>query len=1111
MNYKEKTKEELINELEKIKKENYELKNSELKYKEAEKAIKYKLSIEELALSIANHFINIDHLEVYHKIVWALKTIGEFVRADRCYLYIFSECEKKSIYSTYEWHREDVSSRYGKFLTIPVDDLSWIFEQFNNFKNICVADISYLPPEADKYKSILADSDVKSLLEIPIFLNENLFAFIGFHTVKKEKTWKEEEIKLLKTTGEILAKAQEQKESKQGLYSTISFLENNITDFTYRMIKTNDLLTREIEARKKAEEGLYYRLNLEGVVSTISAGFLGLRAEEVDGEITKALETIGKCLQVDYSFINVYSSDLKDADTIYTWHKEGYEEKNINLKKIFSQPSYWIMGELKKFEVFICSEIEKLPPEAEWEREIFLSSGVRTFLAVPMILGKRLIGSLFFLSCQKEKRWDVQDVKMLKLAGETFAHVLERKWGEENSKKRLNFEKTIAEVSTILHTELEDIDKALDRALQMLGEVSHACRTYIFIFKEESKAADNTNEWYAPGGISQKDNLQNLSIDRFPCWIEILKNGHFINVSDISSLPPEAQSEKEFIEPRGIKSILIFPIYVQNKLFGFIGFDNTKKAQAWSEEDVFLLKTASDIIGQAIGKKRMRDFIDFERKQLLSIFDNLDDMVYVIDLDTYEVVYANKKAEETFLEEGREKITCYKILHGRNTPCDSCKRNKILKNKGTLYRWEYYDKKKGKYYSITDRVIKWPDGRDVRFEYVIDITEKKKSEEEKEKLEVKLRKVQKMQAIGTLAGGIAHDFNNILASIIGYTDMAILDVKKNTLTHLYLDRVLKAGHRAKELIKQILTFTRQAEQEKQPLQISLLIKEVLLLLRASFPTTISIKQDIEAKSTLILADAIQIHQVIMNLCTNAFQAMQEKGGVLRVRLIDIDVVDDICPMGLEPGKYVKLVISDTGPGIGPDVLDRIFDPYFTTKGMGEGTGLGLAVVQGIVRGHKGEIRVESKPGKGTSFHIFFPRIEKITLKREEEAKPLLKGTEKLLVVEDEKDLLEMLEHILVHLGYEVHSVMSAREALEAFSKEPDSFDLVITDQTMPQMTGDELAGEILKIKPHIPVILCSGFSETVNREKARAIGIKEFIMKPVNVKTLSRIIREVLE
>jgi len=380
-------------------------------------------------------------------------------------------------------------------------------------------------------------------------------------------------------------------------------------------------------------------------------------------------------------------------------------------------------------------------------------------------------------------------------------------------------------------------------------------------------------------------------------------------------------------------------------------------------------------------------------------------------------------------------------------------------------------------------------------------------------LQSQLRQAQKMEAIGTLAGGIAHDFNNILSAIMGYTELSMMDATPDSRIHNNLKEIYRASNRAREMVKQILTFSRQSEQERRPIQVTPIIKEALKMLRASLPTTIEIRQNIDKEVGIIEADATQIQQLLMNLCTNAAHAMRDTGGLLEVRLTNVIVDTSLTEQmpDLKPGPYLKLSVVDTGHGIHPGDKERIFDPYFTTKEKGEGTGLGLAVVQGIVKSHEGGIRVDSTIGKGSAFHVYLSRIEKKIPAEKAPISPLATGRERILFVDDEKALVEIGKQMLERIGYEVETRTSSVEALELFQANPARFDLIITDMTMPNMTGEKLALEIIKVRPEVPVVLCSGYSNLLAENIAREIGIKAFVMKPLVLRDLANTIRRVLD
>jgi signal transduction histidine kinase/ActR/RegA family two-component response regulator len=392
-------------------------------------------------------------------------------------------------------------------------------------------------------------------------------------------------------------------------------------------------------------------------------------------------------------------------------------------------------------------------------------------------------------------------------------------------------------------------------------------------------------------------------------------------------------------------------------------------------------------------------------------------------------------------------------------------------------------------------------------------------DKEKKQLEDQLRQAQKMEAIGTLAGGIAHDFNNILAAIMGHTELAVMQMNDKQRAEKCLSEVLRASDRAKDLVFQILSFSRQGGSELKPLQISSIIKEALRLIRSTLPTTISINKSIEHQESIIVGNATQIHQILMNLCTNAAHAMKDRDGALSVSLRARDIaIEDLStaspgsyPPNLGPGEYVCLTVADTGHGIPPHQINRIFDPYFTTKEKDVGTGLGLAVVQSIVQHHGGAIEVNSRPGQGTAVSIYLPRVETEVKNDIRTLKSIPNGNENILFVDDDPALAELGGKLLTTLGYRVATEIDPRSALEKFNQDPDFFDLIVTDLIMPKLSGESLAQNILEQRPEIPIIACTGYSEKLNEEHLIAGGIKGVLFKPITLYNMAQTIRQALD
>ncbi|MDA8140438.1 MAG: ATP-binding protein [Desulfobacteraceae bacterium] len=499
---------------------------------------------------------------------------------------------------------------------------------------------------------------------------------------------------------------------------------------------------------------------------------------------------------------------------------------------------------------------------------------------------------------------------------------------------------------------------------------------------------------------------------------------------------------------------------------------------------------------------------------ILTILDSMEAIIYAADIETFAILFMNRRMREVFKQEEMAQ-PCFKVVHRRSSPCENCTRHQLLDAQGNPREaqiWEAMDADKTRWYLHHNRAVRWADGRYVRLHVATDISAVKLLEQERIQNETRMRQTQKMEALGTLAGGIAHDFNNILSAILGYADLALDDARRGIAAPAYVGQIISAGQRARDLVQQILTFSRQTETEAKPIQIQPIVKEALKLLRAALPSTIAIELKIESETT-ILADPVQIHQVIMNLCTNAGHAMRADGGQLNVLIAEEVLGEEFARNhhGVQPGPHLLLEVRDTGHGIAPAHLDKIFDPYFTTKGKSEGTGLGLAVVQGIVQSCRGAIAVESTLGQGTAFKIYLPISSRTGLAASaiESLAPV--GRERILFVDDELPLAELGKELLERLGYHVTIRTKSIEALALFERHPLDFDLVITDMTMPFMTGEQLAEKLLLIRPKIPIIICTGYSQRVTPEMMARLGIRALLMKPLIRNDMAAAIRKALD
>lgn len=513
--------------------------------------------------------------------------------------------------------------------------------------------------------------------------------------------------------------------------------------------------------------------------------------------------------------------------------------------------------------------------------------------------------------------------------------------------------------------------------------------------------------------------------------------------------------------------------------------------------------------------KRTEEKLRRSHELFLTVLESIDAKIYVVDKESCEILFMNQQMQQTFGGELAGGI-CWRDFHGQSGPCRSCQRTRASddrENSGDGWVWEDFNPATGRWYRNHQRIIKWVDQRLVRLHMATDISDQKRLEKEGKEYERRIQQLQKMEAIGTLAGGIAHDFNNILAAVFGYAELAILHSANLPVLHRNLGGILEAARRAKALVQQILLFGRQDEQELRPLQLRPLIREALKMLRSSLPTTIRIVTRLHGDFDNVLANPTQIHQILMNLCANAAQAMEDEGGVLTVGLSQVKLDEEAVRHhpGRRSGNYLKLRVQDTGRGIPADMIDKIYNPYFTTKAKGQGTGLGLSVVHGIVQSYAGIIEVGSELGRSTVFDIYLPAIHLAAVGEDRPLDRLPGGSEHILLVDDEPMLVEVLQGMLRLLGYRVTATTSSLNALRFLESDPSAFDLVITDMTMPEMTGDRLTAKMRAIRPELPVIICTGFNRRLNDNKPETFAVQAILMKPVEQPDLARTVREVLD
>jgi len=715
-------------------------------------------------------------------------------------------------------------------------------------------------------------------------------------------------------------------------------------------------------------------------------------------------------------------------------------------------------------------------------------------LSIDDFLGKPFIDHIHI-----DDRPQVLDFHMRRLAGETIPHSYTFRFCYNGCETRW------LEISAIV-IEWE----GMPASLNFLMDITEQKR-----FEEELRQSEQKNKLFLENASDIIFIIDsNLRIVDISPHVEVVlgyKREEFMNkrITEMNALKPQ-YLEKAHEEGTRVLS----GERIKSSIYEFTGKDGCSIVAEISGAPILHENRVNSIICIARDiseRKRMEDSLRESEKKYRETLEQIDDGYYEVDLE----------GNFTFFNSSMCKILRYSAdeLMGTNNRSYMSEpiSLKAFNTFNQVYRTgvsaravdgELIRKDGSKcYVEASVSLICGANGTPVGFRGIArDITEQKN-------LEYQLYQSQKMEAIGTLAGGIAHDFNNILSGIMGYTELALMETEEGSPLHAKMDQVLKAGNRAKDLVKQILTFSRRTEYENRPIKIKPVVDEALKMLRATLPSSVEIIRTIEADEAIIEADPTQIHQVVLNLCTNAYHAVRETGGFIEVRLKQLgdDESAELSIPEKKSSRYVELSIMDTGCGISPDVVQRIFDPYYTTKAKGEGTGLGLAIVHGIVKGLGGEIRVQSIQGKGSSFTVFIPIASESGLRESHPKEPIPTGRERILIVDDEWPIIEITTQMLQKLGYSITAFQSSIEALDKFRRCFFDFDLVISDLTMPKMNGERLAEKMLEIRPDIPIIICTGFSDAVPREIIRRIGIRDVLVKPMILSDLAKTIRRVLD
>jgi len=690
-------------------------------------------------------------------------------------------------------------------------------------------------------------------------------------------------------------------------------------------------------------------------------------------------------------------------------------------------------------------------------------------------------------------------------SGEIIAVYSDRTEEKEAERKRMFFQKRLEalwHLSTMVTADLKEICNAILQEIVALSDSMYG----FYGLLDEDETVLTVYAWseQAMRDCGADHTFFHFSIADSGVWGNAVRERKPLLLNDYQQDAPH----KKGIPPGHVMltRLLSVPLFVGDRIVAVAAVAN--KANDYSEEDVnhisAFLKSAQIVIDQ----KQHELAIIAAKEEWQKSFDAIPDIITIRDKNM-RILRANKAAYAFFNAQFGELNGkyCYEIFRGVSDPCPTCPLVNITGDGKGVSATITYDKL-GRTFLVTSSSIDDEAGKAKYFVNVAkDITDQKRLEEE-------LFQAHKMEAIGTLAGGIAHDFNNLLSAMLGYAELIKQGSQQGSATREDIEQVIAAGRRAGALVQQILDFSHKTSQRLQPVQPALIVHEALQMLRASLPSSIEIQEDIDPHCGAIQADPTKFYQVVMNLCTNAFQAMKEEKGVLRVTLSRREKTGEEMRKGKASAPCIVLSVTDTGCGMSPETLAHIFDPFFSTKERGKGTGLGLSVVHGIITGYQGSIEVQSSPGQGSTFRVYVPVLKQPELMSEHletEAAISLFGTERILVVDDELLLVKVSQRMLEDFGYSVTGTMDSKQALAMVQGDPRQFDLIVTDQTMPGLTGVELARAVLEIVPSMPIILCTGHSAVTSAEEAMALGVRKFLHKPLQVDELVRAVRVVLD
>ncbi len=1111
------------------------------KQKKTEETPKRTLAFERLVTALSSHSIIMPSTQIDTMIQSTLQLIGELLEADRCYFVRFNNSLSR-MSNTHEWCQEGIEAQIHNLQEIPTDSCPWWMEQIKNNQIIHLPQISGMTNASSLEKTLLASRQVKSLMLIPLFSGPRPFGYLGCDAVQREREWPPETVSMLRVAGGII----------------INALQRNQLE---RFIQAELDLAQKLTESTSVDETLQHCMQSALSVSGMDSGGLYLINHE---EETLTLACHTGLPQSFIDLVTLYSFDLPPTQRVLQG-KPLYlpisafgsnVQESIRHEKLQSIACLPISC---KGKVIACLNVAShtIPEVPESARECLENLMTHIGAAIVQALHEEEIAET-----KKNLESLFETIDDLFFIADIDGEIMHT---NEAFRKKPGYSAAELHAKPFMHMHPED---RRDEAKELVeGMVARSCTTSFIPLLTSAKKLIPVETKITRGVWNNKPVLFGISRDKSEQLRSELalteSEKRFRELTDMLPLPLFELDAKGVLTYANRKVMELFGYNTPEALRrgvssfhfcipkewekAFANFEAMKPENYHSKGNEYTAVKSngqhfpalfysspirqhglfngirSIIIDLTELKKaeealRSRAMQERSLKEFKTLISNIPGAVYRINNSGKITIismasdffqdYSRKELEKglfgtmTIIHPDDRDIVAASNLALRKAKTSRSFTYRILTKNGSV-RW-IEDRKT--YAFSPEGIFTGIDG------ILFDITERIQAQEKKQQLESRLRQSQRLETIGTLAGGIAHDFNNLLMPILGYAELGVFDLDKEEPLHDYFLEIMKAAERAKNLVSQILMFSKSQEYTPEVVSVQAVMDEALKLLRPSIPATITIQPRIDYGCRNILGDSSQLHQVIINLCTNAFHAMEESGGVLGIELKEITIDSSrkrIVPE-LDAGDYLLLRISDTGFGMQECTMERIFEPFFTTKSVNKGTGLGLSVVHGIVTSFKGEITVESLPGKGTTFRVYFPVIDTKPLRATTEETPA-KGNGSILFVDDEPATLKLMTTMMTKLGFNIEALSSPLKALERFQQNPEQFDLIITDLTMPEMTGIELARELYQIRPTLPVILITGYEK--DREESSPLaqyGICKFLKKPVKLTEMASIINEVM-